>query len=128
MGERHISDIEAKDLYLDERSEYFEKINTNLVDVARIKNRELFIEAELTLKLEKSIFVKQLIEFGLEYRQPMAIYMGEKMAMLTGQMIPHNLAIRVSDLFSHSREKDDELEKLSNECKKCLSLIGPIHR
>ena len=66
-----------------------------------------------------------MIEFGVQYRQPMAIYMAEKMAMMTGQVIPHHLAIRVSDMLSHSRDIE---EKLINECKVCLSLIGPIKR
>ena len=82
----------------------------------------------MTVKLEKDNLVEELIEFGIEYRQPMAVYMGEKLAMVTGQMIPHHIAIRVSDLFSHSREKDAQLEQLSTECKRCLSLMGPIHR
>lgn len=43
VGERHISEVEAKDLYLDEKSESFKMLSTNLVDVARVKNRDLFI-------------------------------------------------------------------------------------
>lgn len=55
----------------------------------------------------------------------MAIYMGEKLAMLTKQIIPHRLAIRVSDMFSYNREID---EKLFADCKLCLSHIGKIDR
>jgi hypothetical protein len=36
----------------------------------------------------------------------MAIYMAEKLAMITGQQIPHALAIRVSDFLSYYREMD----------------------
>ncbi len=33
----------------------------------------------------------------------MAIYLGEKMAMITSQIIPHKLALGVSNYLSHRR-------------------------
>ena len=74
-----------------------------MIDVARIKKRKYFAEAEYNVKLKKTDVVEELLEFGILYRQPMAIYMGEKLAMMTGQTIPHKLAMRVSDMFSHYR-------------------------
>lgn len=45
--------------------------------------------------------------------------------MLTKQIIPHHLAIRISDLFSYNREIN---EKLFADCKLCLTYIGKIDR
>jgi hypothetical protein len=55
----------------------------------------------------------------------MAIYMGEKLAMVTGQMIPHYLAQNISNLLSHRREIDD---KWVEKCKECLRYVGKIDR
>ena len=33
----------------------------------------------------------------------MAVYLGEKLAMQTGQTIPHELALKVSKMLSHRR-------------------------
>lgn len=39
--------------------------------------------------------VEDLILFGIEQNEPIAVYMGEKLAMYTGQTISHTLAKRV---------------------------------
>lgn len=33
----------------------------------------------------------------------MAIYLGEKLAMQTGQKIPHDLALKISKMLSHRK-------------------------
>ena len=97
-----------------------------MIDLIRVRNRKLFEEAEYLVKVPNHYdYVEELIEWGLLYNQPMSIYLGEKLAMTTGQKIPHHLAIRVSDYFSHFRDIDEDR---INDCKKCLEIIGPIRR
>lgn len=55
----------------------------------------------------------------------MAIYMGEKLAMVTNQVIPHHLARQVSDFLSYRRGIPTERIAL---CKKALKFIGKIDR
>ena len=102
-----------------------DSLSKEFLDILRVKRRELFSEAAMNTKMKPSTFVNDLIRWGLLNREPMAIYMGEKIAMVTGQTIPHQLAIRVSDLLSYYREIDEALMK---ECKICLTHIGRIER
>ena len=124
VSERHPSAVKVSEVYF-EAGDDFKKLSQRVVDIARIKNRNYFAEADICVKAPKSEFVEEMIEFGILNRQPMAIYMAEKMAMMTGQTIPHRLAIRISDMLSHSRQIDTDLV---NECKLCLPFIGPINR
>jgi hypothetical protein len=48
--------------------------------------------------------VENFIFWGLYANQPMAIYMGEKLAMQTNQVISHKMASRVSDYLSYRRD------------------------
>lgn len=52
------------------------------------------------VRLAPSPLVEELLAWGVDTSEPMAIYMGEKVAMLTRQQISHNVARAVSQLLS----------------------------
>lgn len=55
----------------------------------------------------------------------MGIYLGEKIAMLTNQVISHEIATQVGNYLSHRREIPAErIER----CKEALKVVGRINR
>ena len=89
-----------------------------MIDVARIKKRKYFAEAEYNVKLKKTDVVEELLEFGILYRQPMAIYMGEKLAMMTGQTIP----ISWQSEYRICSVTTDKLKRTLPQNAKCVSV------
>lgn len=121
---RHPQRMKVKELLYSQYGNYL--LSKNLINLLRIKDRETFEEAEYYTKVNwENDIVNQMIEWGLIHKQPMSIYLAEKLACTLGQKIPHYLAIRVSDFFSHYREIDAERIR---DCKVCLSVVGPIRR
>ena len=80
------------------------KFTEEMVEDLLIRRFRLFKDAEATNKLQPSKEVEELLAWGLRNDQPMAIYLGEKIAMLTNQLIPHNLAKQVGEYLSHRRD------------------------
>jgi hypothetical protein len=66
-----------------------------------------------------------MLLWGVLNDEPLAVYLGEKLAMLTNQKIPHNLALLVSRYLSHRREvPEDRIRR----CKAALRIVGRINR
>ena len=80
------------------------KFTEEMVEDLLIRRFRLFKDAEATNKLPPTKEVEELLAWGLRHDEPMAIYLGEKIAMLTNQMIPHQLAKQVGDYLSHGRD------------------------
>lgn len=57
---------------------------------------DLWEASRKLVKLPPVNDVDELLVWGVEQREPMAIYMGEKLAMLTRQKIPHGIAKAVA--------------------------------
>jgi len=76
------------------------------------------------VRLPSSNLVEKLLIWGVEQREPIAIYMGEKVAMLTHQRIPHEVAKAVAQVLS-IKKRDDSL---SEKCKEALAIVGRIVR
>lgn len=55
----------------------------------------------------------------------MGVYLGEKLAMMTNQKIPHKLALLVSRYLSHRRKVPEERIR---RCKDALKIVGRINR
>lgn len=87
MG-KHISNIDPTKLETQQPLGLKEPTK-ELVDILRVKRRDLFADEAANRKLRPSATVEQLIRWGVLNKEPMGIYMGEKLAMLTGQTIPH---------------------------------------
>lgn len=71
--------------------------NTHVITIEyfeRLKNQfpEIWNEAENIINIKPDPLVDELISWGINNSEPMAIYMGEKLAMLTRQIIPDHLA------------------------------------
>ena len=63
--------------------------------------------------------------WGLRSDEPMGIYLGEKIAMLTNQIISHEVAVQVGQYLSHRRQVPTErIER----CKEALRVVGRINR
>lgn len=60
-----------------------------MIDDLLVRRHRFFKEAEAVVKLPPSPVVEELILWGLRADEPMAIYLGEKIAMLTNQVISH---------------------------------------
>lgn len=85
----------------------------------------LFKEAEAVVKLAPNPAVEELMLWGLRSDEPMGIYLGEKIAMLTNQIISHEVAVQVGRYLSHRREVPTErIER----CKEVLKVVGRINR
>ena len=69
--------------------------------------------------------VEDLMIWGVLNDEPMGVYLGEKIAMLTNQTISHPVAQAVSVYLSHSRELP---KKRIDRCKECLKIVGKINR
>lgn len=63
--------------------------------------------------------------WGLSSDEPMAIYLAEKIAMLTNQVISHEVAKQVGNYLSHKREIPAER---IDRCKEALRVVGRINR
>jgi hypothetical protein len=59
------------------------------VDDLLVRRMRFFKEAEAVVKLEPIKAVEELMVWGLRCDEPMGIYLGEKLAMLTNQVISH---------------------------------------
>jgi hypothetical protein len=55
----------------------------------RVRSRNYFEKAAINNVMQPLPIVNELLTWGLFAKQPMAIYMAEKLAMITGQIIPH---------------------------------------
>lgn len=97
----------------------------NIIEEMMIKTPELFKEAEALVKLNEEPIVNRLLLWGVYTNEPMAVYLAEKLAMQTGQIIPHELALRVSRFLSHKRPLS---ESFVERCKECLKIVGKIDR
>lgn len=76
------------------------------------------------VRLSPSNLVNELLVWGAEQREPMAIYMGEKVAMVTRQKIPHHVAKAVEQTLSFKKVDD----VLDGKCKAALEIVGRINR
>lgn len=65
------------------------KLNETMIDDMLIHRMRLFKEAEAVVKLAPNPAVEELMLWGLRSDEPMGIYLGEKIAMLTNQIISH---------------------------------------
>ncbi len=74
-----------------------------MIDDMLIHRMRLFREAEAVVKLEPHPAVEELMLWGLRSDEPMGIYLGEKIAMLTNQIISHEVAVQVGNYLSHRR-------------------------
>ena len=63
--------------------------------------------------------------WGVHNDQPMAVYLGEKLAMLTNQTISHPVALAVAKYLSHRRDVPQERVV---RCKEALRIVGRINR
>ena len=68
-----------------------------------IKTPELFKEAQALVKLNEEPIVNRLLLWGVYTNEPMAVYLDEKLAMQTGQVIPHEIALKVGRMLSYKR-------------------------
>src|SRR5690349_4061807 len=84
-----------------ERSRFITK--KNIIEEMMVKLPELFREAEALVKLDEEPIVNRLLLWGVYTNEPMAVYLAEKLAMQTGQIIPHDLALKVSRMLSYKR-------------------------
>lgn len=96
-----------------------------MIEELLITRHELFKEAEAVIKLEPSQIVEEIIVWGLENDEPLGVYLGEKMAMLTNQKISHEVALRVADYLSHRKEIP---QNRILKCKEALKIVGKINR
>jgi hypothetical protein len=112
---------------MNERQElrYELKFAEALIDDLLIRRFRHFKEAEAVVRLEPRKEVEELMSWGLQNDEPMAIYLAEKIAMITNQVISHPLALRTSRYLSHRREVPAERVE---RCKDCLKVVGRINR
>lgn len=101
------------------------KFSEAMVDDLLIHRMRLFKEAEAVVKLPPSAAVEELMLWGLRSDEPMGIYLAEKIAMVTNQVIPHELASQVGAYLSHRREVPAERVE---RCKEALRVVGRINR
>jgi hypothetical protein len=83
---------------------YNSEFSEAMVDDLLIRRHRFFKEAEAVVRLPPTPVVEDLISWGLRADEPMAIYLGEKIAMLTNQIISHEVATQVGDYLSHRRQ------------------------
>ena len=73
-----------------------------------IKTPELFKEAQALVKLNEEPIVNRLLLWGVYTNEPMAVYLAEKLAMQTGQIIPHQIALKVGRMLSYKRPLSED--------------------
>jgi hypothetical protein len=101
------------------------KFSGTLVDDLLVRRMKYFKEAEAVVRIEPSPIVEELLVWGVKADEPMAIYLAEKIAMITNQIIPHPIAQRVSRYLSHRHQIPAErIER----CKQALKVVGRINR
>ena len=77
------------------------------------------------IKLQPNRIVEEIIAWGLLNDEPLGVYLGEKMAMLTNQKISHELALRVASYLSHRGEVP--VSRIVR-CKEALKIVGRVNR
>jgi hypothetical protein len=83
------------------------------------------LEAESVVRLEPAAEVEELMAWGVYNDEPLAVYLGEKLAMLTGQTISHEVALTVAKYLSH---RGDIPSERIVRCKQALRIVGRINR
>ncbi len=68
---------------------YNSVFNENLINQLLIRRMRFFKEADAVVRLQPVGEVEEMMGWGLQHDEPMAIYLAEKIAMLTNQTIPH---------------------------------------
>jgi hypothetical protein len=101
------------------------KFTEAMIDDLLVRRMRFFKEAEAVVKLPPSPVVEELILWGLRSDEPMGIYLGEKIAMMTNQVISHEVATQVGNYLSHRRQVPAERVE---RCKDALKVVGRINR
>jgi hypothetical protein len=117
MAKKHIFNFEDAIVY--------RRITPELVEELLLKRHQLFVEAEAVVRLEPAKEVEEIIAWGIFNDEPMAVYLGEKLAMVTNQIIPHELALAVGQYLSHRGPVPRER---IFRCKEALKIVGKINR
>ena len=100
-------------------------VTNDIVEEVQFKRRDLWEEAWAAVKMQPEEAVEDLIVWGVINDEPMGVYLGEKIAMLTNQTISHPVAQAVSIYLSHKRDIPQER---IDRCKECLRVVGKINR
>ena len=103
----------------------FRVLEPDFIEELQFKRREFFDEAWAVNRLKPVPEVEELIKWGVATDEPMGIYLGEKIAMLTNQTISHKVARAVSSYLSHVRDIPQER---IDRCKEALKVVGKINR
>ena len=100
-------------------------ISVDLVEELLLKRYNYFLDAEAAVKIEPIPEIEDLIIWGVHNDEPIAVYLGEKLAMVTNQKISHPIALAVSHYLSHKRPiPSDRIVR----CKEALKIVGKINR
>lgn len=99
-----VPDMAKQNIFTFKDAIVLREITPTLVEELLVKRHELFLEAEAVVKTEPVAEVEELMAWGVLNDEPMGIYIGEKLAMLTNQTISHPVALAVAQYLSHQRD------------------------